>query len=344
MVLLEFVLLILTFYLLAVVCDEFFVDSLDKISERLKLSHEVAGATLMAVGSSAPEFFTSLIAVFTIGNESVGAGTIVGSAIFNILVIIGVSAMFKKAKLTWQPVIRDLLFYALSIMVLLLTFRDGKIVFNEAVMFVALYAIYIFAVTQWSKWLKYEPNSTDIIEEVTEAMDKNRVNQFVIDVLGKIIPKNYIMAFFMSILLIGGLSFIMVESAVSIAHTLNINKAIIALTILAAGTSIPDLLSSIIVAKKGRGDMAISNSVGSNIFDILFGLGFPWLLVGAMGKEVIVSTENLMGSIFLLFATILAVLFILIMKKWKIGKRSGAFLVFVYVLYLVWNVYQVIGL
>lgn len=140
--LLNIALLLASFYLLAVICDNFFVGSLDEITKRFKLSPEVTGATFMAVGSSAPELFTSLFAVFRIDNTAgVGAGTIVGSAIFNILVIIGASAVFKAAKLTWQPIIRDLLFYCFSIVLLLLTFMDGQIVLLEALTFVLLYVV-----------------------------------------------------------------------------------------------------------------------------------------------------------------------------------------------------------
>ena len=94
---LHIAILILCFYLLAVVCDRYFISSLDKIALKLKMNSDMAGATLMAVGSSTPELFVALIALFKPGNEAMGAGTIVGSAMFNILVIIGASAMVKKA-------------------------------------------------------------------------------------------------------------------------------------------------------------------------------------------------------------------------------------------------------
>lgn len=77
------VLLLISFYLLAVVCDRYFVDSLDRIAKQLKMNSDMAGATFMAIGSSAPELFVSLIALFKPGNEALGAGTIVGSALFN---------------------------------------------------------------------------------------------------------------------------------------------------------------------------------------------------------------------------------------------------------------------
>lgn len=111
MLLLFLLVMLISFYLLAVICEEFFVPSLDIISNKFKLSSDVAGATFMAVGSSAPELFTAMFALIRPGDHAnIGAGTIVGSAIFNILVIIGAAAAFKKAKLTWQPVIRDALF------------------------------------------------------------------------------------------------------------------------------------------------------------------------------------------------------------------------------------------
>uniref|UniRef100_A0A3B5LHE4 Sodium/calcium exchanger membrane region domain-containing protein n=1 Tax=Xiphophorus couchianus TaxID=32473 RepID=A0A3B5LHE4_9TELE len=95
------------FYALAIVCDDYFVPSLEKISENLQLSEDVAGATFMAAGSSAPELFTSLIGVF-ITKGDVGVGTIVGSAVFNILVIIGLSGIFAGQVVKLFPY---LLFY-----------------------------------------------------------------------------------------------------------------------------------------------------------------------------------------------------------------------------------------
>ena len=157
-------------------------------------------------------------------------------------------------------------------------------------------------------------------------------------------PKLYLVTFFFSILGLAGLSFLLVEAAVGIGDILHINPTLIALTVLDAGTSIPDLLSSIIVAKQERGDMAVSNAVGSNIFDILFGLSVPWLVVLTMKGGVIkVGTDNLIGSVFLLFATVVAILFILITRKWTIGKYAGFFLIGLYVLYIIYTAFSLLG-
>jgi len=97
--------LILALWLINKICDRYFVESLESIAEKFKLSSDFAGATLMAIGSSAPELFTSIAALSMVGSEAVGAGTIIGSAIFNILIIIGVVAIAVKPgknKLTWS--------------------------------------------------------------------------------------------------------------------------------------------------------------------------------------------------------------------------------------------------
>jgi len=339
-----------SFYLLAVICDRYFVFSLDKIAEKLKMNSDMAGATLMAIGSSAPELFVSFIALFKPGNEAVGAGTIVGSALFNILVIIGASALVRKAFIAWQPIIRDTIFYSLSIILLILAFWDGRITFIEAFLFIALYLVYVFAVMKWREILPYKEEKAEPVEILEEGLKKEK-NNF----LGKLLnlinrsfdfifpsQKYYYRVFFLSITFIAALSWVLVESAVAIANILNIPAVIIGLTVLAAGTSIPDLMSSVIVARQGRGGMAISNAIGSNIFDILIGLGLPWAVVSIGGKIIPVATENLYSSIFLLFATVISVLLFLIAKKWHINKFAGFGLIGIYLMYLVWNIFQVI--
>jgi K+-dependent Na+/Ca+ exchanger-like protein len=305
----------------------------------------------MAMGSSAPEFFVSLFAVFRIsaGEQAVGAGTIVGSAIFNILVIVGASALFKRAVLTWQPVIRDLSFYIFTILLLLVTFLDGEITLAESTLFVGLYIIYIFSFKIWKRLFPYKTQG-DIDSEIIAVTEKEELEiklrpATVKNLLDKAIsllfvdlkahPRLYFVNFLTAIAALAIFSHIMVESAVGVAHTFGVPEVIIALTILAAGTSIPDLISSIVVAKRGRGDMAVANAVGSNVFDINIGLGLPWIIfILWKGSSVPVVTENLTSSIFLLFATVIALLFLLIAKKWELGRYAGVLLIAMYGFYL----------
>ena len=340
--------LALCFYLLAVLTERFFVPAIDILAKKLKLSSDASGATLLAMGSSAPEFFTSLIAVVGLagsGHADIGAGTIVGSAIFNVLVIVGASATFKAVKLQWKPVMRDQLFYVITILMLLWTFGDGKITMPEALGFVAMYGVYVYFVVNWRKWLKYpEPPAPKAVKEekhsVLQAIT-HRVIGFVVPDVAKH-PKLYVVSFGMSLVAIAALSWLLVDQAIVLADALHINPTFVALTILAAGTSIPDLIGSIVVAKQGRGDMAVSNAVGSNIFDILFGLGLPWMIALIIHPGAItVSTENLAASIFLLFATVVATLFLLIARNWRLGRRSGLVLISLYVIYCIYTILQV---
>lgn len=132
------------FLALAVVCDEFFVPALGVITRKLHISDDVSGATFMAAGGSAPELFTSFIGVF-IANSDVGIGTIVGSAVFNILFVIGVCALVSKdaLRLTWWPLFRDVTFYSVSLLILIAFFYDGKIYWWEALILFLLYVAYV---------------------------------------------------------------------------------------------------------------------------------------------------------------------------------------------------------
>ena len=331
-------------YLLAVVTEDFFIPAIDRISRKLRLSSDAAGATLLAAGSSAPEFFTALIAVFglTGGGDiaDVGTGAIVGSAVYNVLVITGAAALYKAVKLQWQPVIRDMIFYILTIIMLLVAFADGKVVLFEALSFVLVYGVYVWTVVKWRTWLKYDDEA---LEEETETAVRKGLGLLSYKLLNLVIPdprtkpRLYMASFGLAILAIGVLSFVLVDQVVVIAEVLHINATFLALTVVAAGTSVPDTIGSMVVARQGRGDMAVSNAVGSNVFNILFGLGIPWLLVLAFGKDFVpVGTENLTASVLLLLATVVAIIFLLIVRKWRIGQKSGLVLIALYVAYCVY--------
>ncbi|CAG5129705.1 unnamed protein product [Candidula unifasciata] len=132
------------FIALAVVCDEFFVPALGVITQKLDVSEDVSGATFMAAGGSAPELFTSIIGVF-IANNDVGIGTIVGSAVFNIMFVIGMCALFSSEvlALTWWPLFRDVSFYSVSLLLLIGFFSDDHIEWWEALILFLSYIAYV---------------------------------------------------------------------------------------------------------------------------------------------------------------------------------------------------------
>lgn len=129
---------------IAIVCDEHFMPALEKISEKLHLSEDVAGATFLAAAGSAPELFSNTVDTFAFEN-SIGVGTIVGSAMFNILIIIAAAAVVapEPLKIDWRPFARDVTFYSASIALVLILFADGKVWWWESIIFLSLYALYL---------------------------------------------------------------------------------------------------------------------------------------------------------------------------------------------------------
>ncbi|KAM3605671.1 uncharacterized protein V6R79_002689 [Siganus canaliculatus] len=409
------------FYALALVCDDYFVPSLEKICERLNLSEDVAGATFMAAGSSAPELFTSVIGVF-ITKGDVGVGTIVGSAVFNILCIIGVCGIFAvqfiyDEKVVWWEALTLILMYFVYILIMKLNshvvrflerrrkkssaLRNGaannadlddgcdatavllkkanhhrkpsvlmvdellsayphQLSFSEAGMRIMITSHFSprTRLTMASRMLITERQRLintrtltngdsdvpvkggirrgvenglsgaerggrvhrDDREEGSETENEDNENnendeeEEEEDGEGPFVPHQcpagvcnklkwllawplclllyftipncstprwdnwFMLSFVNSTLWIAGFSYIMVWMVTVIGFTLGIPDVIMGITFLAAGTSVPDCMASLIVARQGMGDMAVSNSIGSNVFDILVGLGLPWAL------------------------------------------------------------------
>lgn len=347
------VVLLLSFYFLAKIVDEYFIESLDNISEYLKLPPSVAGATFMAAGTSAPELTTTLFSLFLVGaNPATGLGTVVGSAIFQILVVIGYTALVRTAYLNWKPVIRDGVMYSVAILLLIFVISDGIITFAESISLVGAYGIYLALLALWSQLVdeSSEPDPIEMVEEEREAHERAALldNRWtarlarVIDAPFKLIPnveKNpqwTIPVFLFSLAAIALGSYFLVRGGEALALGLGVAPSIVALTILAGGTSVPEMISSGIVARQGRGDMAISNAIGSNIFDILLSLGLPLsIYTWRRGDLTTAETATVSSSAFLLFATMIMVLGLLIARRFKIGRYFGGLLIFTYVLYVI---------
>ena len=142
-------------------------------------------------------------------------------------------------------------------------------------------------------------------------------------------------AFVQSIIWIGAYSYIMVECATHLGQSVGIPDVVMGLTILAAGTSVPDLLSSVAVARQGHGDMAVSSSIGSNIFDVLIGLPFPWLLYTTVTGDVVhVNADNLSLSLMILIAMLVFVIGIIHLCSWKLTKPLGFMMFVMYAIFV----------
>ena len=344
--------IVIAVYILAVITDEFFIVSLDQIAARWKLPSDVAGASLMAVGSSAPELFIALSAVFLGGEHgSVGIGTIVGSAVFNILVITGAAAaIVGNMDIKGGGVERDIIFYLGSVALLLWVFRDGQVTLLEAISFVAAYVIYLVILARWGEGKPYE---SAVKQPETEKEHKptgvfGQINHVIATVFGFIARdphKNYVWAMIASIAAIAGISFILVDAAVDFSNAIGLPPVIVSLTLLAAGTSAPDLIASVSVARDGRGEMAVANAVGSDIFDVLVGLGLPWLITLAFlhpFDPVPVDTEGLITSIFILSGTTV-LLYVFLYTKRELSRIEGWILLLVYAVYVLWVIFANAG-
>ena len=399
-VVIHFLLAIYMFGALALVCDDYFVPSLEQITTKLHMDSDVAGATFMAAGSSAPELFTSIIAVF-ITKSDIGLGTIVGSAVFNILFIVAICGLFAGSvlRLTPWPLLRDCTFYLLSIVALIAITYDKNVYWYEAIVLVTMYLLYV-AVMYFNTSLEgcferlvgIKKGDTDVERNTSRGADEGRsllksddedseerlnpsgageevqiIDQnedsplsvpqgFVSRVLWILalpvtclfyvtIPdcrserweKWYLVSFFVSVVWIALLSYVLVWMVSIIGFTLGIPDVVMGLTFLAAGSSVPDGISSLIVARQGDGDMAVSNTVGSNVFDILLCLGLPWLLKTTavdLGGYVVVLSGSIIYTSISLFGTVFVTIFLVMVNRWYLNKCLGMAFLFLYLAFI----------
>ena len=151
--------------------------------------------------------------------------------------------------------------------------------------------------------------------------------------------KFFLLTCLMSIAWIVAITYFMVDWAARLGAVLGVPQILMGLVVLAAGTSIPDALSSIVVAQQGMGDMAVANAIGSNIFDIWLGLGLPWLCVLPFeGGKVNVSTDSLLLNIGIMFFVLLVYASAIMYSNWRLTRRTGVFLIGMYALYAVYNI------
>uniref|UniRef100_A0A671U0Q4 Solute carrier family 24 member 4 n=1 Tax=Sparus aurata TaxID=8175 RepID=A0A671U0Q4_SPAAU len=403
------------FLALAIVCDEYFVTSLEKICEKLDLSEDVAGATFMAAGSSAPELFASVIGVF-ITHGDVGVGTIVGSAVFNILCIIGVCGIFagQVVILTWWAVFRDSFYYILSVLALIAFIYDEKIPtkaysrgsvvmvdeimnaspskfrFPEAGLRVMVTSHFgpktrlrmasRLIITERQKLVqaangmetqvidgKVEIENGNVPEDKPkESEQSDSISPFHVPsgigskvkwliswplllLLFFSIPncakarweKFFMASFILSTVWIAVFSYFMVWMVTIIGYTLGIPDVIMGITFLAAGTSVPDCIASLIVARQGLGDMAVSNTIGSNVFDILVGLGVPWALQTMCvdyGSVVMINSRGLLYSVVLLLGSVALTVLGIHLNKWRLDLKLGLYVLVLYAIFLCFSV------
>jgi Ca2+/Na+ antiporter len=198
-------------------------------------------------------------------------------------------------------------------------------------------------------WDAFAPGTeVDVVENLETSMHEAHQNQNLLQRINHAVTKGigflmgdarkaYIRTFLVSVVLIAIISWFLVEYAVELANALNIPPVIIALTILAGGTSVPDLISSVVVSRQGRGEMAVANAIGSNVFDILVGLGLPWLLVIIIAVSVVnIGVQDLWGPTIILLITVI-ILFVFLSTGRQLTRKEGWALVMAYVAFVMWT-------
>lgn len=305
---------------------------LDRASGRLAAYYQlpaiVQGAVIAAVGSSFPELSSTVLATLIHGTFDLGVAAIVGSAVFNILVIPGVSGLVGR-ELTSERmlVFKDAQFYITSVAVLLLTFALAVIYNPEAgeplvgivtrpvaLLPVLLYGLYLFL--QQQDVVEYEPNP--VPEGLSPGREWRRLLlSLVVIVIG-----------------VEGL----VRAAIGLGAWFDTPSFLWGITVVAAGTSLPDALVSVRAAQRGEGTVSLANVLGSNIFDLLVAVPAGILIAGAAPVDFAVAIP-MMG--FLTFATI--TLFTMLRTKMRLSRSESVILLLLYGGFITWMVLETMG-
>ncbi len=306
--LLEIVLIVVSIAVVLWGADRF-TDGASGLARRLKVSELVIGLTVVALGTSLPEFMVSFMSVLR-GSADMSVGNIIGSNVFNILVILGASAMMRPMVVENTLLRRDLpICLAASVLLAVFAFTSGLIARWEGLLLVVFFCGYLFVAYRIA--MKDRKGAADEVRE-----EKTPLLKLVLLILVG-----------MAALVVGGR--VLVDNAASVAHQLGVSESVIGMTILAGGTSLPELATSVVAARKGSLGLAFGNVVGSNVFNIAFVIGSCSSIVPMAVTEItMLDWCMLVGSVVLVW--------IVSFTRRTIVFREGLLLVLCYLSYLTW--------
>lgn len=280
------------------------------LAARLGVSPLIIGLTIVSFGTSAPELVVSLGSALA-GQSALSIGNVLGSSTFNIGVILGVSAIIYPLLVKKQLFKLDVPVMLGSTVLFLVTFIDGKITFWEALTYLIVFVIYMTYIIFTS--LKSKKKDDD-----EESFQKTK--HWLIDVA--------LIGVGLAGLIFG--SDLLVKNSVILAKHWGMSEALIGLTIVAIGTSMPELATSVVAALKKQSDIAIGNVVGSNIFNILLILGAAGVISPIQTKDI-----NLLDSVYLLLLSV--VLFFFMRMRRNINRVEGTVLFLMYIGYFLYK-------
>ena len=297
----EYLLLIIGFVLLIKGAD-FFVDGSSSLARFLKIPSVIIGLTIVAMGTSAPEASVSINAALA-GNNDIAVSNVIGSNIFNGLVVVGICAFISAFKTNKDILKRDMPVNILITLILCIMIADGKLSRIEGFLLLAGMIFYILNMIHTALKKRNECS-----EEQTIPLDKALI--FIIGGLTAVI--------------LGGNR--VVNNASQIAVSFGVSQNFIGLTIVAIGTSLPELVTSIVATRKGDSALALGNAIGSNIFNILFILG-----ISAVISPLHILSESMIDCIILLISGVLLIIFAFTKKS--MSRTEGIICVLAYVGY-----------
>lgn len=309
----DFIILIIGFFLLIKGAD-IFVDGASSIAKKIGIPSVIVGLTIVSLGTSAPELAVSLISSFN-GNNGIAVGNVLGSNLFNTLVVLGGTAIVAPLLIKKSTIKRD---YIATLVVTILTCflifglvpkSENMLSRISGIILLVVCIAYMFILVKAAKKdsVKDEENTSEI------KMSKN-ILLSLIGVVGIVFGGNLV-----------------VDSATNIAYALGMSEKLVGLTIVAVGTSLPELVTSIVAALKGENDIALRNVLGSNIFNLVLILG-----ASATISPITVSGVMLIDFIILIAVTLFIGALIFFNKKEdkRLGRLEGIILVGIYVAYL----------
>lgn len=306
---LNIILLILGFIIL-IKGSDMFVDGAGSVAQNYKVPKMIIGLTIVAFGTSVPELAISIKSIIS-ENEEIFLGNVIGSNIVNILLILGIASMVHNLKVQENTIHKEIPFTILITMVLAVTMSDS--IFSKTantltrgdgiiiILFFLIFIYYLFSIMATRQYKEAVKPKFDI---------KKSIIYTILGVIAVIFGSNLV-----------------VDYSSKIVTMLGISEKVIGLTIIAIGTSLPELVTSVIATKKGEYDIAIGNVVGSNIFNIGIVLGLPVLLFGTIN----IGTFNIIDLIIMLISIIM--LYIFSKKDGQIDKKEGIIFLITFVIY-----------
>lgn len=316
---------------------DWLTDGAVNIATRFGVSQMVIGLTIVAMGTSMPEFCVSMVSALK-GTPDLAVGNVVGSNTLNTLLIVGCSALVAPIMVKRSSVKRDIPFAVVASLLMLLFCLDGAIGRVDAAVLFAGFCLFMFVTLKYAKTTEENAaavatsgaaTTTGISEASTsQASSSEASSSEASQASGTSMLKAVVMLVVGLLCLIIG-SNMFVDNASFVASSLGVSDAVIGLTIVAGGTSLPELATSMVSAKKGNSDIAIGNVIGSNVFNILMIIGItglvkPMHIVGITTLDLIMMLANMLLMWFFCRTT------------YKVKRWEGAVLTIIYLAYLTW--------